>query len=81
MLVAMSVPWPLSACMPMHGSCVKLLCVPLAQHASSSLSTTSQYQSMPVLNQKHATHCWVRFYYYEWVSLSFTNEDALGWSC
>ena len=28
--------WPQSACMPMHGSCVKLLCVPIAQHAISA---------------------------------------------
>ena len=42
MLVAMIMPWPQSACMPMHGSCGKLPCVPLAQHASSSLSTPSQ---------------------------------------
>ena len=76
MLVAMVMPWPQSACMPMHGPCVKLLCVPLAQHARSSLSTPSQWHSMPVLNQKHATHTWDHFYYYEWVSLLFINEDA-----
>ena len=32
---------------------------------------------MPVLNQKHATHCWVHFYCYEWVSLWFIHADSL----
>ena len=37
--------------------------------------------STAVLSQKHATHRWVRFYYYEWVSLLFIYEDSLSWSC
>ena len=33
---------------------------------------------MTLFNQKHATphRCWVRIYYYEWVSLLFVDEDA-----
>ena len=45
------------ATVSMHGSCVKLLCVRTAQYSSAC---HSQYQSMTPLNQKHATHRWIR---------------------